>query len=203
MAALVPLATIAVAGLQVAQAVTAQRQQRQQYRIDYPVQQQAYEVQRQQVAIDRQELDVQQDRQRTVAYEDMTDLVREQDQSDRRRREALRRAVARQRARLGARGIDASAASGEALLLGLVNESALQAADEHADTRSRYESVQRDLDHKQRVNLLDRGRVANEDRLAALSQQRHAATRPRTSFDTAGAALSAARTLGSGLHSLL
>jgi len=203
MAALVPLATIAVAGLQVAQAVTAQRQQQQQYRVDYPAQQQAYQVQRQQTALDRQELDVQQDRQRTGAYEQMTDIVREQEQSDRRRKEALRRAVARRRAGLGARGIDAAGGSGEALLLGLVNEAALQAADEHADTRSRYEAVQRDLDHRQRVNLLDRGRLANEDRLTALSRQRHAATRPPTDFGAARAAASAAGTLGSGLHGLL
>ncbi len=200
MAALVPLATVAVAGLQIAQTVAASRQQRQ---VTYPVQQQTHQVQQQQAAIDHQDLAQQEQRQQTVATEDLNTIMREQGAADRRRSDALRRAVARQRARLGARGIDATAGSGEALLLGMVEQSALDKADEHRDTRSRYHAVQRGLEHQQRLNLLDRGRLANRDRLSELAWRGREAGRSGDALATAGTVASGVRSLATGLHGLL
>lgn len=91
-------------------------------------------------------------------------------EAERRRRVALRRAVARQRAQLGAQGISTSDGSGEAILLGLVDEAEedrrqakrldrLKLAELEAEERSAY-----------RRNLLDLARLADRHRLERLAK---------------------------------
>jgi hypothetical protein len=165
MSALVPIATVlgtvASIGLQAAQGYAAQRQ------ANARSQAQAvqYQVRQQDIAADDRALDGQAARTEEVAHERIAEARRDQTQSDRLRRNALRRSIARRRAALGARGMDASAGSGEAILLGLVDDSALAGAQEHRRTGDRVNEIRRDLDYRQRQNLLERSRLQGQYRL--------------------------------------
>jgi hypothetical protein len=165
MSALVPIATVlgtvASIGLQAAQGYAAQRQ------ANARSQAQAvqYQVRQQDVADDDKALETQAERLDEVARERIAEARRNQAQSDRLRRDALRRSIARRRAALGARGIDAGGGSAEAILLGLVDESALAGAQEHRRTGDRVGEIRRDLDYRQRQNLLERSRLQGQYRL--------------------------------------
>lgn len=75
-------------------------------------------------------------------------------ESERLRKAALRRAVARQNANFGAQGIGSANGSSEAVLLGLYNESDAERADrEKADTL-RLGDIDRSLSERRRLNLM-------------------------------------------------
>ncbi len=81
-------------------------------------------------------------------------LALESAEETRKRREALRRATAKQRATFAAQGIDMSDGSGEAVLLGLLKES-----EAERDYRGRLDALKRaaidqDAAAKRRKNLL-------------------------------------------------
>lgn len=84
------------------------------------------------------------------------------DESD--RRNALRRAVARQRARLGASGIAASEGSGEAILLGLFEESDDLREEREKIDRLRLAEVETDLGQIERRNILEQTQLAERQR---------------------------------------
>jgi hypothetical protein len=171
MGTLIPIATIlgtvASVGLQAAQGVAAHRQAAAQSR----AQAVQYQVRQQEVAADDTALTAEAARRREIAQEDIGRLRRDQADSDRLRRNALRRAVAKRRAALGAKGIDATAGSGEALLLGLVDDSALKGSQEHRRTGDRVAEIRRDLDYRQRLNLLERSRLQGRYRLNQAAYQ--------------------------------
>ena len=165
MGSMIPIAsmlgTIAGIGLQAAQGVAAQRQataQRQAQAVQYQVRQQD-------LAAEHRALDDEAAYRRAAARADIERLQADQADTDRRRRDALRRSIAKRRAALGAKGIDATAGSGEALLLGLVDESALQGAEAQRRTGDRVAEIRRDLDYRQRLNLLERSRLHGQHRL--------------------------------------
>lgn len=75
---------------------------------------------------------------------------------DRARTRALRRAIAGRRATSAAHGLEPADGSGEALLLGLVGDSAEEGRREHALYRRRLQSLLREASAARRRNLLDR-----------------------------------------------
>lgn len=99
--------------------------------------------------------DAQGQQQAAEAAERIEAIRRAQGEDDRRRRAALRRAVASRRASFGAQGIVTDGGSGEALLLGLVDDAAAEQAAARQDSAARIQALRRDLDYRQRVNLLD------------------------------------------------
>ncbi|HBH27147.1 MAG TPA: hypothetical protein DDX54_07115 [Rhodospirillaceae bacterium] len=86
------------------------------------------------------------------------------------RRDALRRAMARQRARFGAGGLDSAAADGsaEAVLLGLVREEARDAANDDADTALRLQALDTALAQRSSLNLLQAAQLAKRQDIKRL-----------------------------------
>jgi len=81
---------------------------------------------------------------------------------DTRRRDALRRAMAAQRARLGARGVDPESGSGEALLLGLVDQAEIERAEAHGEARRTLASITADRHWRRKRNLFERRRLPSQ-----------------------------------------
>ena len=148
-------------GLQAAQGLAAQQQAAARRQAEA----QQYRMRQHDLAAERRALDDEARARRDAAQADIGRLQADQAEADRRRRNALRRSVAKRRAALGAKGIDATAGSGEALLLGLVDESALQGAEARRRTGDRVAEIRRDLDDRQRLNLLERSRLHGQQRL--------------------------------------
>ena len=85
--------------------------------------------------------------------------------ADKSRRDALRRAVARQRAAFGAQGLSATDGSGEAVLLGLFDESESErAAREKLDTLRMQALDQENMEH-QLINVLQRTQLKEKQNL--------------------------------------
>ncbi len=76
------------------------------------------------------------------------------------RKDALRRAVARQRASFGSSGVGASGGSSEAVLLGLVEESEEDRASREASDTLRLQAIDQDLSQNQALNLLQSTQLA-------------------------------------------
>jgi len=89
---------------------------------------------------------------------------------ERRRRTALRRAVAGQRTDMAARGLDADGGSGEAILLGLTADTDLASAEADAARRLREKAIDDDLVARRRRNLLEQTDYAERQRLNWLSR---------------------------------
>ena len=84
---------------------------------------------------------------------------------ERRRQNALRRSAARQRAEFGASGISAaSGGSGEAVLLGLFEQSEEEKNEAEALDRLRFAALDQELENKKTLNLLQSQQLkANQD----------------------------------------
>lgn len=80
------------------------------------------------------------------------------------RRKALRRAMARQNVQFGASGVSRSG-SGEAVLLGLYNDSEDDAAYNQTLDQIRYNVIDNDLANLQSQNILQRSQLAERQRL--------------------------------------
>lgn len=167
----------------------AQQQARQQLEYQYAVQQQQYELA--QRAYDQQQRQWQQNRlaqdqqnqlagliaQQNLAYSQkaadvanqQAQIRENQAQSEADRQAALRRAVARQRAQFGSSGIGSDSGSGEAVLLGLVNDStAAGDARKRTDTL-REQALTQDLENLNQRNLLERTQLAESQRFQLLT----------------------------------
>lgn len=86
---------------------------------------------------------------------DKEKIALDQQQAEKDRKASLKRAVARQRALSGARGVSGDSGSGEAILLGLFEES-----DDEREERQRLDSLRKksldqDIENRQRQNLLE------------------------------------------------
>ena len=103
----------------------------------------------------------------SVALQNQKDqLAADQDATA--RREALRRAVARQRAAFGGQGIDSSDGSAEAILLGLSQQSADEQAQQNTLDQLRTAALQDNTATQSRKNLLELNKAYDKARLSAL-----------------------------------
>lgn len=86
------------------------------------------------------------------------------------RRDALRSAMARTRASLGARGIGTADGSGAAVLSGLVGEADQERQASQAGDRLRRQALTQPVDDQRRRNLLEQTQLAERQRLELLSR---------------------------------
>lgn len=87
------------------------------------------------------------------------------EQAENTRRDALKRAVARQRAQFGASGVSANGGSSEAVLLGLFDESDEQRAERERLDNLRLGALDQNLSNQNRINTLELSQKAEKDRL--------------------------------------
>ncbi|MBP2301589.1 hypothetical protein [Azospirillum picis] len=109
-------------------------------------------------------------RQAADAQSQLAELTAAADAAEQRRLTALRQAVGRTRAGLGARGLSAQDGSGEAILLGLTNASETERKDAHATEQLKRGAIQQGLDETRRRNLLELSQLADRQRLEYLSK---------------------------------
>lgn len=86
--------------------------------------------------------------------------------AEKQRRAALKRAVARQRARFSASGVSSGDGSSEAVLLGLFEESEEEKANRERLDNIRTQSIDQNLANQRRVNTLQRTQLAERSRLS-------------------------------------
>jgi len=84
------------------------------------------------------------------------------------RRDALRRAVARQKASFGGQGIDSSEGSAEAILLGLSRQSDVEQAQQDSLNQLRNQALENNAATQQRKNLLELNKSYDKMRLTSL-----------------------------------
>lgn len=117
-----------------------------------------------------------QERQATQAAAlDRQEIAIKAEEVESKRRAALKRAVARQRAQFGGAGVSSSGGSSEAVLLGLFDES-----DEERATRERLDgirlaSIDDNLANRKSINTLQRTQLEQRQKLNALGKTRNAA----------------------------
>ncbi|HYG89539.1 MAG TPA: hypothetical protein VD978_25160 [Azospirillum sp.] len=89
---------------------------------------------------------------------------------ERRRRDALRRAMGRARADLGGQGVSAADGSGEAILLGLVGETDQESRTAAQADLLKRQAIQQELDNARRRNLLQQAQLAQRQRIEFMSK---------------------------------
>jgi hypothetical protein len=95
-------------------------------------------------------------------------LATEAAQNESKRRAALRRAVARQRASFGAQGIGSGGGSSQAVLLGLFDETEDELAQRAEMDRLRTQALDLDSNQQNSLNLLQTTQLAQRNRLNRL-----------------------------------
>ncbi|CAO3447986.1 hypothetical protein [Azospirillum largimobile] len=106
----------------------------------------------------------------TDAQTQLAQLTAAADAAEQRRLTALRQAVSKTRAGLGARGVTAQDGSGEAILLGLTNSSETERKDAQATEQLKRAAIQQSLDEAKRRNLLELSQLADRQRLEYMSK---------------------------------
>lgn len=81
------------------------------------------------------------------------------------RRDALRRAVARQNAQFGAQGLSGGDGSGEAVLLGLFEESEKEKGARQKIDQLRGTAIDQDVEKQSRINVLQRTQLQERQNL--------------------------------------
>lgn len=84
--------------------------------------------------------------------------------AERERRNALKRAVARQRAKFGGQGISPNSGSSEAILLGLFEEDETSQAERERLDNLRFQAIDQGLAQQQRLNVLQATQLAERQR---------------------------------------
>lgn len=97
-------------------------------------------------------------------------IAQQSAEDERRRRDALRRAMGRTRADLGGQGVSAADGSGEAILLGLVGDTEAESAAATQADRLKRQAIQQELDTARRRNLLEQAQLAQRQRLDFMSK---------------------------------
>lgn len=98
------------------------------------------------------------------------ELAARAQEDERRRKDALRRAMGRTRAGLGAQGVTSADGSGEAILLGMVGETELEQQEAlRVDTLKR-QAIQQEVENRRRRNLLEQAQLAERQRLEFMSR---------------------------------
>lgn len=90
--------------------------------------------------------------------------------SERERRDALRRALATQRARYGAQGIGAAGGSADAVLAGMAAEAQRQAAEARDLAETRMSQIRNQVAWQNRKNLLDASQFASRSAFNLVQQ---------------------------------
>ncbi len=102
------------------------------------------------------------------------------------RKRALRRAVARQRSQFGAQGIGTSGGSGQAVLLGLFDESQEDKAQRKNLDALRLGAIDQNLSQARSLNVLQRSQLQQRQKVSNLSAR---ANRPNFASNLAGGAV--------------
>ncbi len=89
--------------------------------------------------------------------------------SEEARKKALRRAVARTRAKFGAQGIGSGAGSSQAVLLGMFEESDSEKAKREGLDNLRLNAIDSDLSQRKSLNVLQRTQLQERQRLGRIS----------------------------------
>lgn len=84
------------------------------------------------------------------------------------RRASMKRAVARQRAQFGAQGLSGDEGSGEAVLLGLFDESEEDRAEREQLDNLRYSALDNKINDSKRINVLQRTQLKEKQNLERL-----------------------------------
>lgn len=92
------------------------------------------------------------------------------------RRDALRRAVSRQRANFGAQGIGSGSGSSQAVLLGLFEESADEKKRREELDALRLNAIDQNLSQNKSINVLQRTQLAERNNLNNISFGRQVAS---------------------------
>ncbi|MGB1077227.1 MAG: transporter [Bdellovibrionales bacterium] len=87
------------------------------------------------------------------------------DEAERKRRDALKRSVARQRAQFGSQGISTNNGSGQAILLGLFDESDDERAQRERLDGLRTSALDQNVSQQSRLNLLQASQLAEKQRV--------------------------------------
>lgn len=105
---------------------------------------------------------------KTTLRQQQQTIALQADKDETARRDALRRAVARQRAAFGAQGIDSRDGSAEAILLGLTKQAEQEQATQDQLTHLRQSALEQSAASKQRKNLLNLNQAYDDLRLSKL-----------------------------------
>jgi len=97
-------------------------------------------------------------------------LAQQSAEDERRRRDALRRAMGRTRADLGGQGVGTADGSGEAILLGLVGDTEAESGAAARADQIKRQAIQQELDNARRRNLLEQAQLAQRQRLDFMSK---------------------------------
>lgn len=88
--------------------------------------------------------------------------------AERKRKDALKRAVARQRTNFGAQGISTSGGSGQAILLGLFDESEDEKFERDRLDSLKTNALDQNLSQQKRLNVLQASQLAEKQRFSSL-----------------------------------
>lgn len=99
---------------------------------------------------------------------DRARIAAEAEIADDQRRDSLRRAVARQRAQFGASGVSPASGSGQAVLLGLFEESEEDLAERERIDNLRLSAIGQGLEQQRRANILERTQLQERKKLEGL-----------------------------------
>ena len=122
----------------------------------------------------RAQQDLQLAQSRQDASLDRQKIALDSSQSEEKRRAALKRAVARQRASFGAQGVGAGAGSSQAVLLGLFDESEDELRRRTELDNFRLGAIDQNLSQRGSLNVLQRTQLAERNKLADLKGARQA-----------------------------
>lgn len=91
-------------------------------------------------------------------------------EDERRRKDALKRAAARQRAQFGASGIGTnSSSSAQALLLGLFDETESEKKEREALDTLRYRALDSELAQRSRLNVLEQTKLREQQKIGQVA----------------------------------
>lgn len=113
----------------------------------------------------QQQQNIQQRQATNAANLDRQEIAAKTAEAEKKRRDALKRAVARQRAKFGSSGVSSGDGSSEAVLLGLFEESDEQRQSRERLDNIRLQSIDQGLSNQSRVNTLKRTQLAERQKL--------------------------------------
>lgn len=96
---------------------------------------------------------------------DRQEILTKAQEAENQRKKALKRAVARQRARYGTQGLSGQGGSTEAVLLGLFEESEQDRSARERLDNIRYQAIDQNLNQQRRVNTLQREQLKEKNKL--------------------------------------
>ena len=111
----------------------------------------------------RQDAEVREAQQKAVL--DRAEIAAKAEEAEIQRRQALKRAVARQRVKYGASGVSSGDGSSEAVLLGLFDESEEEKQSRERIDNLRLQAIDQNLDKMRRVNTLERTQARERAKL--------------------------------------